>query len=223
MNKPTILFKYPSRGRKDRFFDGLDSIYRNMADRTSFHVSCTLDTDDPIMTDPDVIERIDSYENAMIAWGQSKSKIDAINRSMPPVPWDIVVVMSDDMQITFYGFDEIIRQQFADGDFDKLIHVPDNDAKSALATMYIAGRTFYNRWQYIYNPIYYSLFCDNEIQEIAQALGKYRYVDCPGMIFHGNPAYGHMPKDDMFLQQQEIGWSADQETYLKRKAINFGL
>lgn len=198
-----------------------------MQDLDNFHINCTIDFDDYQMTDAEVIDRIRSNDehnpgSLSIGWGYSESKVHAINRQMPFVDWDILCVMSDDMEITFYGFDQIIRQAFADS-LDWLIHIPDNDAKGVLATMYIAGKDFYNRFGYIYNPAYKSLFCDNEIQEVAQKLGRYKYVDCPCLIFHANPAYGHQPKDEMFIKQQEIGWTEDQETYNQRKANNFYL
>jgi hypothetical protein len=126
------------------------------------------------------------------------------------------------MKFTFYGFDQIIRMQFEDNDFDKLIHLPDSDAKEALATMYIAGKTFYNRFGYIYHPSYKSVWCDNEIMEVAKILGKYKFIDCPGVIFHANPAYGHSERDEMFDRQQAM-WEEDFKNYNYRKAKNFGL
>ncbi len=226
--KPFILLKYPSRGRPQRFFEGMDSIYNNLYDRENFGVLVTADIDDKEMCNDSVRDRIKSYPNAHVIYGTSKSKVDAINRDMGILPkelntWDILVVMSDDMRFTFFGWDEIIRNQFNERGLDTLLHLPEPDSGTALAVMYIAGKDFYNRFGWIYNPVYLSLFCDNEIQEIAMQLGKYHFYNCPGMIFHANPAYGHHPKDEMFIQQQQIGWTIDHETYNKRKLINFGL
>lgn len=216
-----ILFKYPSRGRPERFFRSLDTIYNNLYDLENFHVSCTLDEDDLSMNNESVISKINGYKNISISWGLSESKVHAINRDLPDYG-DIIVVMSDDMWFTFYGFDQIIRESFSDS-LDWLVHLPDNDAKDVLAVMYIAGRPFYERRGYIYYPGYKSLHCDNEIQAIARKLGRYKYVNCPGIIFHGNPAYGHMPKDEMFEEQQHVGWSEDHALYNEREANNFYL
>src|SRR5574343_650784 len=103
-----ILFKFASRSRPDRFFKTLDSIYSNMV-RDEFHVSCTLDTDDQAMNNEEIKSKIEKYQNISVEWGLSKSKIDAINRSMPNVEWDVLVNISDDMRICFYGFDEVLR------------------------------------------------------------------------------------------------------------------
>lgn len=221
-SKLKILFKYPSRGRKEMFFKSLDSLVNNLYDLDNFQISVTLDTDDAVMNTPEVIEKIEKYPNTHICWGLSSSKVHAINRDLPEYG-DIIIVHSDDMMFTFFGFDEIVRQEFAQSGLNTLLHIPDNDAKHILATMYIAGRNFFEERGYIYNPIYDSLFCDDAIQEIAKRTNRYRFANYTGLIFHANPAYGHQPKDDLFLQQQETGWSKDQATFFKDKANNFGL
>lgn len=211
-----ILIKYPSRGRPERFFQGLDSIMDNIADEENFHVSATLDIDDETMNNKDVVERINKYQNVSIQWGLSDSKIHAVNRDLPE--WgDIIVCQSDDFRFTFWGFDQIIRQQFEDGDFDKLIHIPDTQAKHHLATMYIAGRAFYSRFGFIYDTRFKSLWCDNLVMDISKHLGKYYYVDIPGVILHLNPAYGEYARDEMFDRQQAY-WNEDESTYKKIKS-----
>lgn len=223
MNHAKILIKFPTRGRPERFFNAMDSIVSNLYDTDNYEIQVTADADDESMASQEVFEKIKAYKNTHVLYGKSISKIHAVNRDMEHFKdWQIVIVMSDDMRFTFYGFDQIIRQEFLDGDFDKLLHLPDQDAKAALATMYIAGRTFYDRFGYIYHPSYKSLFCDNEVQDRAKALGVYRYVNCSGVVTHLNPAYGHLPKDTMFNEQQSH-WNEDEANYYARKARNFEL
>lgn len=218
MNKPyRILFKFPSRGRVDRFFTSLESIYNNLQDYNNFHVAVTLDSDDLEMATPEVISRIRTRPNISIQWGLSDSKVHAINRDMPDYEWDILILVSDDITFTFYGFDQIIRNEF--DTLDMLLHAPDNDEKDKIAVLYIAGRSFYNRFGFIYNPVYQSLFCDTELTEISRELDIYKYINCPGLFFHALPAYGHLPADEMWEAQQKTGWTIDQQTYLERKAI----
>lgn len=217
-----ILFKYPSRGRVDRFFDGLDSIYNNIADKNNFHVACTLDVDDLAMNNEEIGNRIRAYGNISIQWGLSESKVHAINRDMPDIDFDIIVCMSDDMRYNIYGFDEMIRLEMPKS-LDYLLHFWDTDTKGALATMYIAGINWFNkRNRLIYRPEYKSLFCDNEEEEVAKILDKHKLIHY-SIYAHLNPAYGHLEKDEMFNRQQETGWSIDQQTYVARKINNFGL
>jgi hypothetical protein len=223
-----ILVKYATRGRPERFFDGMESIYQNVSRVDGMRVLITADMDDASMVGEGVLKQIEKYPNAKIIHGTSESKIHATNRDMELLPdqwkdWDIIVNFSDDQRFIFYGWDEIIRQELYAHGLDTLLHIPDQDAGAHLAVMYIAGRPFYDRFGFIYNPAYKSLFCDNEVMEIAQKLGKYRYSNTPGVFVHLNAAYGHSEKDAMFLEQQEIGWTIDQETYNERKANNFYL
>lgn len=225
MNQPLfILFKYPSRGRPGRFFKSLDSIVHNIGDVDYYHVSCTLDEDDPTMNNPEVVERIGSYKNVSIEWGLSESKIHAVNRSMPDRPWDILVNMSDDMIFNLYGFDVAIKTDMLAHfpDLDGLLHYPDQDAKQALATMYIAGRKWWEfRDKKIYHPSYKSLWCDNEEMIVAQICGKYFY--CGYQInIHLNPAYGHLERDAMFDIQQGH-WPEDESNFNARRLRNFDL
>lgn len=222
-NPPFKLFKYPSRGRPDHFFKSLDSIYNNVSDKDHFHVSLTLDDNDDTMNNENVIKKIASYENISIGWGESYSKINAVNRSMPKLDWDILFCMSDDMIFNIFGFDVMVgvdmMNHFPDG--DGLLHYPDQDAKAALATMFISGKKYYDRFGYIYHPSYKSVWCDNEVQDIAKSLGKYVY--CGYQInLHMNPAYGHRERDEMFNRQQG-DWPEDEKNYYERKTRNFDL
>jgi hypothetical protein len=219
-----ILFKFATRGRVERFFNSLDSIVYNIKDVDYYHVSVAADTDDLQMCNDEVKERISKYKNVSVEWGISKSKIHAINRDMPKYPFDILVNTSDDMVFNMYGFDQCIRVDMNEHfpGFDGLLHYPDQDAKEHLATMYIAGRKWWEfRGKNIYHPSYKSLWCDNEEQEAAKIMGKYKY--CGYQInVHLNPAYGYLQKDELFIKQQGF-WEVDEINYYARKAKNFDL
>jgi hypothetical protein len=220
-----ILLKYPSRGRPGKFFRGLDSIYNNLADKVNFHVSCTLDLDDESMCNQEVIDRITAYGNISIAWGKSDSKIHAINRDMPDVNgYDIIICMSDDQIFTLYGFDDIIRidMNAVFPEFDGLLHYLDKDTQGALATLYVAGVNFYKRRGHIYHPSYFSLWADNEIQEVAILEEKYHFIGTI-IYWHANPAYyPEEGRDEKFDHDQSL-WDIDEANYNKRKLINFEL
>jgi len=220
-----ILFKLPSRNRPDRFFKALDSIINNLQDTDNYHVSCTLDSDDESMNNSDVIDRIRTRKNVSIEWGLSDSKIHAVNRDIPNVEWDIIVIDSDDIYFNIYGFDQMIRHEmqsnFPDG--DGYLHFRESDSKEHLNVMTVCDKRYYDRFGYIYHPSYISLWADNEQTEVAKILGKYRYIPYEIML-HRNPAYSYSdcPKDEMFNQQQSF-WGVDEANFYKRKALNFDL
>lgn len=218
-----ILFKYASRGRPGRFFDGMDSIVNNLGIKDKYHISCTLDSDDTVMNNEEVIRKIFSYSNVSISWGVSLSKIDAFNRDMPDYPWDICIAMSDDLRFIVYGFDELVREWYRCNapDTDGLCHALDNDAKLAVPVLYISGKKYYERDGYIYHPSYKSLFSDNDSMCMAMHRGKYFFTGVQ-IINHLNPAYGHLPRDEMFNRQQD-DWAADELNFIERRKRKFDL
>lgn len=228
MNNYNILFKFATRSRPEKFFRGLDNILSNIHDKQNYSILVTLDSDDATMYNRDVMLQMKPYiENNKVipVFGTSKSKIDAINRDMDKVnDWDIVVVMSDDMEFTKYGFDNIIREKFS-------IHFPDtngnlhfNDGfQNRVSTMTIMGKMFfeshYNRK--IYVEEYFSLFCDEEYSIVANKLNKMQYF--PDVIFnHKHPANGFGQHDEL-LKKTEGYWEIDKTTFLRRQAANFYL
>lgn len=219
-----ILFKYASRSRPDKFFDGLDSIFNNIRDMENFHISCTLDDDDLTMNSPAIIERISKYPNTSIEWGLSESKIHAINRDLPNYYFAILICMSDDMRFNVWGFDDMIRQDMRTHfpNYDGLLHYPDQDAKDILAVLYVAGRKWWERRnKKIYHPSYKSLWCDNEEMAVAQLLNKYQLIGY-GIVDHQCPGWGRAPKDEMYLVQEK-DWEPDEKNFNFRKSINFEL
>ncbi len=221
-----IVFKYTTRSRRSNFLRGIDSIINNLSDKVNYHIFTTIDTDDDKMRPlPEIIG------NHTYIAGVSKSKVDAINRDMDYInsnyDWDLLINMSDDVVFTEKGFDNIIREQFNTENFvigfnylDRILHFPDGN-RSDLLTVSIIGREYYNRDNYIYNPEYKSLFCDNEAMEVAKMRGCYKFVD--KVIFnHLHPAYGKGNLDQQY-QHTESFFYEDQIVYNKRKANNFNV
>jgi hypothetical protein len=221
---PIILFKYTSRSRPDQFYRGLISII-NKCSSPNYLILCSFDNNDPTL--PTYLEYIKDLNNDRITvcLGESKSKIDAINRDINAYnkPWDIVVNMSDDMIFTKEGFDLIIKSDFIQffPKFDGVMHYPDQDAGQKLMTLSILGREYYRRFNYIYHPEYSSLWCDNEAMEVSMMLGKYRYSPVR-MFDHIHPAYGHCQTDEQYKHTESF-YHADNEVYLRRKEKGFKL
>jgi hypothetical protein len=205
-----ILYQYASRSRPQRFWEGIWNILKMQVDSENSVIHAVLDQDDPTI-DEDFIAQIHGFElraKRDILWnfGYSTGKINAINRPLPDIEWDILVNFSDDQRFILPGFDEVIREAFKIHGMDSFIHFPDQDAKAALSTMSIVGRPYYERDGFIYHSAFKSVWCDNFAMDIAA-----RIFD------HLNPAYGHLPRDAMFDHQQAF-WNEDEATYKRLKA-----
>ena len=197
-NQYKILFKYASRSRANKFFLGLDSILSNLSDKDNFCVLISLDSDDEVMYNSNVISKLKQYINQygdkiIIKFGISKNKIDAINRDVNEIKdrfdFDILINFSDDMQFTKNGFDNIIRDKFNIHfkDTNGNLHFNDGFTGDKLSTMSIIGRKYYDQFNYIYHPSYISLWCDNEYTILAKKNNKIQYFD-EQIFLHNHPS-----------------------------------
>lgn len=224
-----ILFKYATRSRRTNFLRGIDSIVNNLSNKEDYHILISVDVDDKTMFP---LPQLNCNHTYMV--GESENKIHAINRDVNEFDydWDILVCMSDDMVFVQKGFDDAIRCEFEIWDMsahsddldtltklDQFLHFPDGN-RSDLCTMSIIGLDNYKRDNYIYNPEYKSLFCDDEAQQVAKQRGCYRFVD--KVIFnHLHPAYGKANFDEQYQRTEAIGNSQDRATFIRRQANGF--
>jgi hypothetical protein len=192
-----------------------------IANREDYHILISVDKDDQSMSPLPVLDG-----NYTFVVGNSKNKIDAINRDLNEFDydWDILINMSDDMIFTKKGFDDIIRAEFYN-DFNQYLHFNDGNQKCNVCTMHIVGRNYYDRFKYIYHPDYISLWCDVENDIVAKQLGCYKYMGDNIKLFrHLHPAWGLAPQDALSIKTEDRAlWVADEITFNKRKIKNFGL
>lgn len=219
-----ILFKLASRSRPLKLFSCLENINKRVKDKDNYKILCTLDKDDIMMNNTAHINKLSEYHNTEFIFGESKSKIDAINRDMQGREFDILINTSDDMDFVVFGFDEVIRNDMAKHfpDTDGALHYNDNTkAGDHLMTMSIIGKKYYDRFGYIYHPDYTSLWSDNEATSVAKLLNKYKYL--PTVLFHHNhPGWGKAQYDNQYLRTESF-YNKDKEVFERRQKINFGI
>ena len=210
-----ILIKYPSRNRKEKFYQNLNKmrVMANNSNDITYHF--TIDDDE-----------VDLYFIETLG-GKSNNKIHAVNRDVPDSDWDILVVMSDDMVCITHGWDDIIRQDMNENfpDTDGVLHYNDGNQKANVMTMSIIGRKYYQRDGYIYNPEYQSLWCDVEATEVAHMRGKYKYMGDATILFaHHHPAWGFCLHDEQYRKTESpYYWQKDRQVIENNRAKNYGL
>lgn len=215
-----IAYNLASRSRPEKFFACLDNI-RAMSANKNYCVFAKLDKDDPAMDNDGVMTKLLlNYPEVIRLWGTSHSKVHAINRDLDNLPsFDILINMSDDMEFTVKGFDDIIRKHMP-ADLNGFLHFPDSYKKASACVLSIIGRTYFERTGYIYHPDYISLWADVEETEKAKLLGKCHYI--PESIFeHNHYSNGKASKDQLYLRNNT--WKRDLKTYQRRRANNFDL
>jgi hypothetical protein len=88
-------------------------------------------------------------------------------------------------------------------------------------TLPIVGRAWFDHYGWVYNPRYASVFCDNEMQEVAKMLDKHHYVETV-IIEHRHPLWVQEPYDAL-MQHTESFYQRDGAIFKKRKERKFNL
>ncbi len=218
----TILFKYPVRERRDKFFKTLDEYYFLMSKNSKFNFIITMDEDDKIMNCKEVRERLKKYKYLTYFYGNNKCKIEAVNADIPESGFDIIVLVSDDMIPQVQDYDNIIRKKmtFCYPDTDGVLWFNDGCPNARqLNTLCILGKKYYDRFGYIYFPDYKNFWCDKEFMEVANSFGKQTYFDeC--IIRHEHFEWGYGEKDKMYIETIKK-CPLDKALYYKREKTGF--
>jgi hypothetical protein len=217
-----ILIKFPTKGRREKFFKVLDLYYNLCNDVNNIKFQITIDEDDLFMNNHDVLEKLKTYKNIIVDMGMSENKIHAINRNVPNSDWDILIVASDDMIPKVKGYDDIIRNKMEElyPDTDGILWFHDGNRKD-LNTLTIMGKKYYDRFGYIYHPSYKSFWCDNEFTQVGNILKKQTFID-QVIIHHEHPDWGFGGKDYLYSLNSTFN-NHDKNMFLTRKAKNFDL
>ena len=218
-----ILVKIPTRGRRLQLFSMLDLYLSYLQSPKDIEFLIVADADDETMQPELVKPRLDwlqtFYEVPInIVYGYSENKIHAVNRDTPD-DWDILILTSDDMQPICYGYDSIIRKDMNEHfpDTDGILYYPDGFTN--LNTLPILGKKYYDRFGYIYNPLFKSFFCDNVFHEIGDILKKQYYANIV-LFKHYHPCNTGIGWDDVY-EKNNTPWDEDKLVYAQLKAVSY--
>ncbi len=154
-----------------------------------------------------------------------EGKINAVNHvNVKDSDWDILLIASDDMIPQVKGWDKRIVEDMQKHfpDLDGVLWYNDGYVGERLNTLPCMGRKYFERFGYVYNPEYKSLWADNEFMEVANHLGKQAYI--PDVIIkHEHPGNNPAVVYDEHYKKNDRHWVEDRATYDRRKNMNFGL
>ncbi len=219
-----ILVKFPTRQRPDKFLKVLDEYIQTSVVPYKIFYVIIADKDDDTMNNKTVQNRIAARENVLIVYGDSKTKIEAVNAYIPPLDfqWDILLLASDDMIPIVDGWDNVIGEKMDEyyPDGDGVLWFNDGYQGKKLNTLPIMGRKYYERFGFIYNPVYITWWCDNEFMEIANILGKQTYFD-QVIIEHQHPDNINTDYDELYIKNNNH--HGDKAVFVARKENYFFL
>jgi len=219
-----LLIKYPTRNRKTKFFSTLQKYSNYLSNKVDVEFLITMDTDDSELNNDFVKEVLDSYDNLTYVYGDSKTKVEAINKDLDKInDWDVLLLASDDMIPFIKGYDEIIINEMKNNfpDTDGVLWFNDGYQENRLNTLCILGKKYYERFGYIYHPNYKSVWSDNEFMSVANMLNKQKYFE-QVIIKHEHPDYGFGSRDFIHMTNQK-NESSDRQLFELRKSKNFYL
>lgn len=228
-----ILYNFASRSRPEKLISCISNIiYFSSTDE--YVILVKLDVDDIATNNRSFFDRLKSFgSNIVISFGFSDNKIHAINRDIHLVKgWDILINMSDDIEFISKGFDVDIINEFykvglrinEPGFTDLFLHYPDGSpAGDVLSTVSIMGRSFYDRFSYVYHPSYMNVYADNEATAVAKILGKYIFVN-ERKFSHNHPVWNLAEWDDQYRRcEDKENYRIDGHKFNERQKINFDL
>ena len=220
-----ILIQFPVRNRFAKFCSTIDQYIQKASSENELIYNISIDDDDTEITEQKIKEYLKKYPkvNYIISVNKNTSKVQAINRVPENIVFDVLLLASDDMIPKVMRYDLYISKymQMKYPHTDGVLWFFDGYQKR-LNTLCILGKKYYDRFGYIYNPNYTSLWCDNEFMDVANILKKQTYIDTC-IIKHEHWANNkQLKKDPLYIKNDESA-DLDKSIYLHRKAHNFDI
>jgi len=217
-----ILIKFPSKSRPSKLLYAYEKYISLAKDPQQIKSIITLDSDDTTVTSELIDKLKQIHPNTIVCIGEPLGKINAVNRDMEyAADYDILLLASDDMIPEYPGYDDLLREKMNEHfpDTDGVLWFNDGFQKNNLNTLCILGKTYYERFGYIYHPSYKSLWCDNEFTEVAHRLKKQIYFNNV-IIRHIHPITSGVPSDNLYHENEKY-FRQDKENFFIRRLNNF--
>ena len=224
-----ISIIHPSRQRPKIAVDVVNKWLLNAKNWKEIEYLVSLDADDPTTNEYErLLEKTPLFQYnkspfKKILISPNTSMVEAVNRGASQATGNLLIVVSDDFDC-FPNWDEWLISQ-VEGKEDFAVKVPDGYVKDYyLQTLPICDRKYYNRFGYIYNPLYRHMYVDTEASVVAYMLG--RMIVIPD---EGNPIFRHLHYTRGLSVRDEINVRNDStygsggNTFYHRLISNFGL
>lgn len=211
-----ISLIHPSRGRPQKAKETYDNwVAKSYSVRRfgkpDFEHILVVDSDDP---------KAKEYEGAYI--GNHQSVVHATNIGARMANRDILLYLSDDFDCP-QDWDLLIQIEFRDFVGPALLKVDDCLQKFhvPVLTIPIMNRAFYLRTGYFWNPLYKSMFVDEDLYWTARKLEALRFA--PHLKFpHNHVSIGKAENDETY-RRSAANWDQGKEVFRRRKAAGFPL
>jgi len=220
-----LVVKFPTRGRPEKFKEVFSRYLSMLSGKHATTFIISMDEDDESMNNPEIRQWLETRQtntDIRFFFGQSKSKVEAVNADLKNVDGDVLLLASDDMYPVIIGYDDIIFHCFAQAfpNFDGAIKFWDGFRRPELPLMTLAvlGFPLYRKFGYIYHPAYQSVYCDDEQTQACLMTGRLAKVDICIIRHIWTPE----PFDPLHARNESRAiYARDEAVFETRKAKNF--
>jgi len=253
MISPIITIIHPSRSRPEMAFETAKNWMYKALSPEGIQYVLSLDTDEPMMEEYDRLFNFDEIlplparDSFVKCIAPNKTAVEAINVAMKALCLmkseggynvifprrstgldnsekdksnNLIIVVSDDFDCPKH-WDDFLRSHLKAMQ-DYIVKVDDGN-QPWLITLPIMDRVYYNRFGYIYNPLYKHMFCDTEMTAVADMLGKTVNLIDPNYVFrHKHYTTGGMTKDAI-NEKNDATWKHGESVFYPRLDRNFDL
>ena len=186
-----LLIKFPTRGRPVWFIKTLDKYLRMLSGKHEVEFMIAMDVDDETMRNDVMADYLGylsevqpDYVTITWYWKEHKGKVDAVNSCISHREFDIVLVISEDIEPQEHGYDDIIVRDMTSvfPDLNGIIYY--NDSRNAIPhrrnkgriaiTIPILGKSIYTKLGFIVHPAFLS-WGDNYSTLLYNEAGGVKY------------------------------------------------
>jgi len=211
-----ISIIHPSRNRPQMALETATKWITRCKDTSQIEYILSLDNDDHLLMQyHDLFTRL--KDQVAIIQHNNSSAVEAINNAAPKTTGRILVVVSDDFDCPNHWDEQLIVSLKDKQDF--VVKTKDG-LQPFIITLPIMDRLFYNRFGYVYNPIYKHMFCDTEMSCVGHMLGRTINLD---ILFPHRHYTTRTTKRDAINIKNDQTFGTGANIFKERKRINFGI
>lgn len=222
---------HPSRGRCQMAYEAFQEWIGKASGENEIEYILSLDADDPHLQC--YKDQFKDFDITLLI-GENRSLIDAVNAGAKRSSGECLIVVSDDFGCPEM-WDEGIEKESKKVGYAIFepptanlsghyfaIHINDTitNREAGVMTLPIISRAAYEQLGHIYNPVYFSMFADNELHDVCKANGCLIYSD---LVFpHNHWVNGKKQRDATYNRQNaKEHYDRGKIIYEQRKAARF--
>lgn len=224
-----ILVAMPTRNRPERALRALSLAMQHQMGTGVVHYHLLIDQDDEYLAEYKSLVDAFASEHVTLAISMNKeqTKITACNESVSSFKgdWDILLLLSDDFMCEYPSWDLRVREAYRlsalsrEFDLDMVYFTNDGFTFPTLNTLPILGKTYYDRFGYVYHPSYKSWYCDNEMMMVSRRLVKEK-MDRIVLFRHDHPFRTGAKTDPLYIKNDAYQYE-DRKNFEHRQSVNF--